>query len=111
MNDQPDENQHAVPMIAGESMDNRMRRLENAIVALQDTRLMEERLLERVQQNSTSAAGDSQTNALVDAGGAARHDPRRRSQFNLPADAPALTHFSASTWPPTDMIQRFARSS
>lgn len=109
MNDQPDANNHpAVPSIAGESIDVRMRRLESAIASLQDTRIIEERVLERVQQTAVSQA---QSNALVDAGKSLLPGMLKAvgSQFDAatsPSAPPgAGSIFSARTWLLTDLIQ------
>jgi hypothetical protein len=52
-----------------EQFDARLRRLEAAIVAMQDTRLMEERLIERVHKRlETNPLPSAATGVLIDAG-------------------------------------------
>jgi len=92
------------PVAASDPLDERMRRLENAIAALQDTRMMEE----RVQQPSGSS---DDANALVAAGrsllpGMMRAVGAQLGAATSPtAPGPTTSFFSARTWLLTDMIQ------
>lgn len=56
--------------VTTESLELRVRRLEDAVASLQDTRLLEERILDRLQRQSrpeakTSPAGDSNTHIIA----------------------------------------------
>ena len=55
MNDHPDLDLGHKPD-TGESTDDRLRRLETAIAAMQDTQLMEQRVLERVSERLNASA-------------------------------------------------------
>src|SRR5262245_2255685 len=105
MNDHPDLDLNTAN---SDSTDDRLRRLENAIAAMQDTNLMEQRLLERVSERlHTSAAPPAgESNAIMEAG---KFMTRAiGSQFNAatsPTASSSGSLFSARTWIVTDIIQ------
>lgn len=53
---------------AGDTMASRLNRLEHAIAALQDTRLMEERLVERLSSRLPAPSAPAAKDALAEAG-------------------------------------------
>jgi hypothetical protein len=109
MNDHPDLD---LGPSNNESTDDRLRRLEAAIAAMQDTQLMEQRLLERVSErlNTSAAPPTGDSHAIVEAGNAVLPGMLRAvgSQFNAatsPTAPPSSSLFSARTWIVTDIIQ------
>ncbi len=111
MNEHLDLNQ-ASPADRGESTDERLRRLEAALAAMQDTNVMEQRLLERVSErlNSSAAPPANDSSAIVEAGkvilpGMIRAVGSQLNAATSPSAAPGSSVFSARTWILTDIIQ------
>lgn len=98
-----------------ETVDERLRRLEAALAAIQDTKLMEDRLLERVvhridQSQANGTADSAATAAMLDAGakllpGAMRRFGAQLNAATSPSAAPSTGIFSAKSWLITDLIQ------
>jgi hypothetical protein len=84
---------------SGESHDERLRRLESALAAMQDTQLMEQRLLERMSQRLEQPG-------VLDAGQAIAHAVGAQLSAATSPMAPSNgAMFSAKTWILTDIIQ------
>jgi hypothetical protein len=98
-----------------ETVDERLRRLESALAAMQDTKLMEERLLERMvhridQGHPNGAADSAAADAMLNAGakilpGAMRRLGARLNAATSPSAAPSGGILSAKSWLLTDLIQ------
>lgn len=96
-----------------ESIEDRLSRLEAAIAALQDTRLMEQRLLERVSQRIEGTVLRSPTAERVGSEpvgslfpGALRAVGQQLMAATRPeTDRPKTSLFSAKQWILTDLIQ------
>ncbi len=115
MNDHGDYDQGSYSLASpesGESMESRIRRLEAALAAMQDTRLMEDRLVEKVvsridqpQPPSTpqpsAAAAPDDSSAMMHAVGS------QLDAMTSPAAPNDGSMFSAKSWLLTDIIQEF----
>jgi hypothetical protein len=98
-----------------ETVDERLRRLEAALAAMQDTKLMEDRLLERVvhridQSQANGSADSAAASAMLDAGakllpGAMRRFGAQLNAATSPTAPPSTGMFSAKSWLITDLIQ------
>lgn len=101
-----------------EELNDRIHRLEAALAAMQDTKLMEDRLIERVihRIDQTPTNGTAQTHddaaaaAMLDAGSRLIPSAMRviGSQINAatsPTAAPSTSFLSAQSWLLTDMLQ------
>jgi hypothetical protein len=85
------------PGLPPDSLEQRVHRLEDAVAAIQDTRLLEARVLERVLQESAKAAPPARPPAAQQVFDSARFKPQRPSPPPVaapvaprPASAPSL---------------------
>src|SRR5437016_1523133 len=95
---------HTSPADRGETTDERLRRLEAALAAMQDTQLMEQRLLERVSERlGTGAPPAGDSNAIIEAGkvilpGMVRAVGSQLNSATSPTAPASGSLFSARTW-------------
>jgi len=122
MNDRPAPEDEYPALSNGEAMESRVRRLESAVAAIQDTKLMEERLMERVMDRLPPPAPPPPLatpvppptavpvppDMLIEAGRAML--PTAISTVGAmtdPRNAPASGVLAPRSWLLTDLIQEF----
>jgi hypothetical protein len=100
------------PPESGESMESRIRRLETALAAMQDTRLMEDRVVDKVVSRIDQAPAQSAPSQSFTATPPA--DPASGMMYAVGSQLDAMTSpaaqsegslFSAKTWLLTDFLQ------
>jgi hypothetical protein len=93
------------PPEAGESMESRVRRLEAALAAIQDTRLMEDRVIEKVVSRIDQAPAATPASSPPPPADALHAAASQLDSMTSPTAPENGSLFSAKTWLLTDIIQ------